>query len=72
MIQKLLERSADDTRISALNDLDDKARQTNTWGTKEHRQGRDVAESRHTSAREALEKLSDAELEQRLAEVVEE
>jgi hypothetical protein len=67
-INRLLERGPDEERRLALNDLDDIARKTNTFGSKEHRAGRDAVEKQHDDARRELQALSDERLEQALSE----
>jgi len=69
-INRLLERGPDDERRLALDALDDTARKTNTFGSKEHRAGRDAVEKRHDDARRQLQSLSDERLEQALSEGV--
>jgi len=66
-INKLLESQADDTRRLALDELDAVARQTSTWGSKEHRESRDKAEKTYDAARRALEGYSDDQLDSALA-----
>ncbi len=67
-INQLLERGPDDERRLALDALDDTARKTNTFGSKEHRAGRDTVEKQHDDARRQLQALSDERLEQALSE----
>jgi hypothetical protein len=67
-INRLLERGPDEERRLALNELDDVARKTNTFGSKEHRAGRDAVEKKHDDARRELQALSDERLEQALSE----
>ncbi len=66
-INDLLARGADDDRRLALDQIDLSARETNTWGSKEHRERRDEIEKKHDRARRALEALTDAQLDDELA-----
>jgi hypothetical protein len=68
-IDTLLARGADDERRLALDELDRQARQSNTFGSKEHRHGRDVAEKAHDNARHRYESLPENELDAKLAEL---
>lgn len=65
-VSLLLDR-AEDARQLALNELDAIARRTNTWGTKEHRSGRDRVENAYDQEALRLERLEEAALD---AEVV--
>ncbi len=65
-INRLLSRAADDTRRLDLDRIDATARTTNTWGTGEHRQARNKAESTYDAQRTNFEKLSDAQLDSAL------
>ena len=69
-IDSLLGRVADDERRLALNDIDRTARETNTFGSKDHREKRDETEKKHDRARHAYEALSDADLDRLLADEV--
>ena len=69
-ITSLMGRSADDERRLALDQIDNTARETNTFGSKEHREKRDVTEKKHDQARRAFEALSDAELDHELAKTL--
>jgi len=62
-IAALLERDAEDKRRLGLDAADDNARQTNTWGTTDHRRTRDSIERTYDEARRAFERMSDAELD---------
>ncbi|MCC7089609.1 MAG: hypothetical protein IT295_10665, partial [Dehalococcoidia bacterium] len=46
-IRELVEREDDGVRRPALDIIDDEARRTNTFGSKEHRAARDQVESQH-------------------------
>lgn len=67
-VNVLLARKADDIRRHALDELDQSARDTNTWGSPKHREGRDRVEKVHDDARRALEKLPEEQLDKLLAE----
>jgi hypothetical protein len=67
-IDSLLGRGADDERRLALDQIDQTARETNTFGSKEHREKRDETERKHDRARRSFEALTDAELDQTLAD----
>ena len=62
-ITALMGRSADDERRLALDELDRVARETNTFGSKEHRAARDKVEKTHDDARRSFEGYSDDQLE---------
>jgi hypothetical protein len=66
-VTALLAQRADDERRLALDELDRVARATSTFGSKEHRQGRDQAEKAHDDARRRYEALLEPELDQELA-----
>jgi len=66
-IDSLLGRGADDERRLALDQIDQAARETNTFGSKEHREQRENAEKKHDQARRSYEALTDAELDRALA-----
>jgi len=66
-INVLLARRADDVRRLALDDADQRARETSTFGSQAHRGARDRIEKQHDDQRRALEGLSDEQLEQALA-----
>ena len=68
-IRALLASGADDTRRLTLDRIDDVARRTNTWGTKEHRDARNKAEQAYDDISSSYEKLSDLELDRALAEI---
>lgn len=65
-INKLLQGEADDVRRLALDQLDATARQTNTFGSKDHRDGRDKAEKKYDETRRSFEGLSDTQLDRLL------
>jgi hypothetical protein len=65
-VAALLARQADDTRRFALDAIDDGARRSNTFGSKQHRAARDEVEGAYESARLRYEKLSDEQLDQEL------
>ena len=67
-ITKLMGRGADDERRVALDELDRIARETNTFGSKEHRAARDEVEKTNDAARRSYEGLSDDQLEAALAQ----
>ena len=58
---------AEDIRRSALNELDDVARKTNTFGSKEHRSGRDKVERDYDQEALRCERLEDPALDLELA-----
>jgi hypothetical protein len=66
-VAALLARQADDTRRFALDSIDDAARRSNTFGSKQHRTARDAVEGAYDAARLRYEKLSDEELDEELA-----
>lgn len=61
---------AEDNRRLALDELDATARRTNTWGTKEHREGRDRVESALDQEALRLQRLEEAALDRELARPV--
>ena len=65
-IDILLGRGADDERRLALDQIDQAARETNTFGSKEHREKRGEIEKKHDQARRSYEALTDAELDRAL------
>jgi hypothetical protein len=67
-VAKLLAK-AEDVRRLALDDLDALARRTNTWGTKEHRSGRDRVENTFDQEALRLERLEDPALDRELETV---
>lgn len=66
-IRELVERVDDGVRRPALDSIDDEARRTNTFGSKEHRAARDRVESQHDAARRAFEGYSDVQLDAAIA-----
>ena len=66
-IATLMGRDADDVRRLALDALDKTARETNTFGSKEHRDARDHVEKTHTAAQNSFESFSDDQLEAAVA-----
>ncbi len=68
-IAVLLAHQADDQRRLALDELDRVARESNTFGSRDHRQGRDEVEKTHDSARHRLESLPERELDEELARI---
>ena len=66
-ITTLMGRSADDVRRLALDVLDKTARDTNTFGSKEHRDARDRVEKAHSDAQRSFENFSDDQLEAAVA-----
>ena len=66
-ITALMGRTADDERRLALDELDRVARDTNTFGSKEHRAARDKVEKTHDDARRSFEGFSDDQLEAAVA-----
>lgn len=62
----LLARTADDVRRLGLDELDETARRSNTWGSKEHREARDKVEKTWDEARRRYEALSDDQLDREL------
>ncbi|MEO6043643.1 MAG: hypothetical protein ABIQ47_06950 [Tepidiformaceae bacterium] len=67
-ITTLMGRTADDERRLALDELDKVARDTNTFGSKEHRAARDKVEKTHDDARRSFEGFSDDQLEAAVAQ----
>jgi hypothetical protein len=65
-VNRLLAQGADDERRLQLDELDRVARASSTFGSNQHRQGRDTVERAHDAARHALEQLSDQQLDDRL------
>ena len=57
---------ADDVRRLALDALDADARRTSTWGTKEHRAGRDKVERDYDQEALRFERLEELELDREL------
>ncbi|MBI2765308.1 MAG: hypothetical protein HYX53_05265 [Chloroflexi bacterium] len=66
-IAALLERKAEDERRLALDEIDRVARETSTFGSKEHRDRRDKVEKQYDDARRLLEGLSDDQLDRALS-----
>ena len=66
-IAVLLRHGPDDVRRLALDQADDAARRSNTWGTSDHRKARDGIERVYDETRRTLERLSDEELAARVA-----
>ena len=62
-VNQLMGRSADDVRRFALDAIDATARNTSTFGGKEHRDARDKTEKQHDEARRAYEGFSDDQLD---------
>ena len=62
-IRELVEREDDAVRRPALDIIDDEARRTNTFGSREHRAARERVESQHDAARRAFEGYSEAQLD---------
>ena len=67
-ITTLMGRTADDERRLALDELDKVARDTNPFGSKEHRAARDKVEKTHDDARRSFEGFSDDQLEAAVAQ----
>lgn len=67
-VNRLLAHGADDERRLQLDELDRVARESSTFGSDQHRKGRDTVERAHDAARRALEQLSDQQLDDRLAQ----
>ena len=65
-VAALLSRSADDERRLALDALDESARRSSTWGSKEHRDARDRVEKIHDEARRRFEGLPEDQLDREL------
>ena len=68
-VSALLAYQADDERRLALDELDRHARAANTFGSKEHRHGRDEAEHAYDRVRRRYESLTEPELDERLAQL---
>ncbi|HEY5475819.1 MAG TPA: hypothetical protein VIK11_03795 [Tepidiformaceae bacterium] len=66
-VNRILARGAEDERRLGLNELDRVARETSTFGSDQHRTGRDTVERAYDEARRNLEQLSDQQLDDRLA-----
>ena len=66
-INELLARGDDDVRRLALDEIDNAARQANTFGSKDHRAARDKVESRHDDARRGYEGLSELQIDAAIA-----
>lgn len=62
-IDYLLARDADEERRHALDAADRSARETNAFGSQEHRRRRDEIEKKNDQARRRLEALPDQELD---------
>lgn len=62
----LLSRGADDERRLALDALDDSARRSSTWGSKEHRDARDRVEKIYDETKRRLEGLPEEQLDREL------
>lgn len=62
-VATLMSRDADEVRRLALDALDKTARDTNSFGSKEHRDARDRVEKSHLDAQRAFEGFSDDQLE---------
>jgi len=70
-IGALLAYEADDLRRLALDELDRRARESNTFGSKEHRHGRDEAEKTYDNVRHRYESLPEQELDEKLTQMSE-
>ncbi|MEX0784049.1 MAG: hypothetical protein WD557_15520 [Dehalococcoidia bacterium] len=66
-VANLLALGPDDERRLALDELDAVARRENTWGSQEHRKGRERIESLWDVARRRVESLGDEQLDTELA-----
>jgi hypothetical protein len=66
-IRELVEREDDGVRRPALDSIDEDARRSNTWGSKEHRAAREKVESQHEAARRAFEGYSEGQLDAAIA-----
>jgi isopenicillin N synthase-like dioxygenase len=64
-LSRLLQR-ADDTRRLAMDELDDIARRTGTFGSKEHRDGRDRVERTFAQETQRFQSLPEEELDREL------
>jgi len=64
-IAALLQGETEEVRRLGLDQMDDAARRAGTWGSTEHRRGRDKIENTYDAVRRSLETLSDAELQAR-------
>ena len=64
-LTKLLER-AEDTRRLAMDELDAIARRTSTFGSKEHRDGRDRVERTYAQEAQRFEALKEEDLDREL------
>lgn len=62
-IDYLLSRDADEERRHALDAADRTARDTNAFGSQEHRRSRDEIEKKNDQARRKLEALTERELD---------
>ncbi len=68
-VNLLLAQGSEDERRLALDDLDRVARESSTFGSDQHRKGRDSVERTYNEARRVLDELSDQQLDERLAQV---
>jgi hypothetical protein len=66
-VANLLARGPDDERRLALDEMDATARRDGTWGSPEHRKGRDRIEGHYDAARRRLEGLAEDQLDRELA-----
>ena len=66
-VASLLALGPDDERRLALDEMDAVARRDGTWGSPEHRKGRDRIEGVYDAARRRLEALGDEQLDRELA-----
>lgn len=64
-LMTLLER-AEETRRLAMDELDAIARRTNTFGSREHRDGRDKVERQYSQEAQRFETLKEEELDREL------
>ncbi|MFN0096532.1 MAG: hypothetical protein ACKVVT_17375 [Dehalococcoidia bacterium] len=65
-VTQLLAKGADETGRLALDEIDAKARDNDTWGTSGHRQAREKVERTYDHDKSVVEKLSESELDKAL------
>lgn len=62
-ISALVARADDGVRRPALNEIDEHARRTSTFGSTAHRAARGEVEAQHLDARRSYEELSESQLD---------
>jgi hypothetical protein len=66
-VASLLALGPDDERRLGLDELDAVARRDNTWGSQEHRKGRERIETAYDTAKRRLDSLAEDQLDRELA-----